>query len=323
MSLMCGDKDCSACLFQAKTKANVSKVNISREERDRLRAKRQLARERRIIRTNFRTYSYRLAGGTFWNPGTILQMLQNRKLNLVHTNKSPKTGERYVGIEIEFLSPYPTDVIIAAIIRANLQHHVTLHEDGSVNAPEEEELYGHEVCVLATEKEYKNVLRQVCEMLGQLNACINDTCGLHVHLDMRNRKKETAFHNLVTAQSLFYKMLPASRKKNTFCKPVAGKHWRPMRNRYRSINTLAYRKHRTIEVRMHSGTISYDKIANWVDILLKTVNASKIEGSLLTINSFAMRVRLPRHLRMYMKQRTALFKVIRQRPVVDNTQLAA
>lgn len=47
------------------------------------------------------------------------------------------------------------------------------------------------------------------------------------------------------------------------------------RSRYYKINIEAYWRHKTVEFRHHSGTIEFEKISNWIQILNRLINFSE------------------------------------------------
>jgi Putative amidoligase enzyme len=62
-------------------------------------------------------------------------------------------------------------------------------------------------------------------------------------------------------------MVPKSRtRENTYCKLNPAGELNP-NDRYYAINWCSWCEHKTIEVRLHSGTTSAEKIKNWVEIL--------------------------------------------------------
>jgi hypothetical protein len=103
---------------------------------------------------------------------------------------------------------------------------------------------------------------------------------MHVHLDMRTRVKETVFANLVCAQPILYAMNPPSRQESVngrmYCAFTKTRKFNQNMDRYRGINAAAYSRHKTIEVRIHAGTILKEKIINWINILLKVVDKPEV-----------------------------------------------
>lgn len=145
--------------------------------------------------------------------------------------------------------------------------------------------YGHEIAVVAQSSKIAEVVTAVCRVLKQHRARVNDSCGLHVHLDMRSSNAKRAFHNLVNSQRLLYSMVPSSRYENQYCRPnQVGKAMRTYQGRYWGINPSSYKKHKTIEIRLHSGTVQAEKILHWV-ALLRLIAYSKTR--IPVVGSFA------------------------------------
>lgn len=147
------------------------------------------------------------------------------------------------------------------------------HEDYDCNCECDcgSEENGHELCVLIPESKLETIIERVCSVLNdQLDASVNKTCGLHVHLDMRRRKASAAYKRLVNSQEVLRSLVPYSRRKNDFCKPnTTSSLVEALTNgaRYWVINPQSLKKHKTLEVRLHSGTTDATKIINWVKLL--------------------------------------------------------
>ena len=230
--------------------------------------------DQRYTRIRGQSVTLSKVGGVFTNPKTFLKrylLLHNLS---VFSEKEPKDSSKYIGVELEFISKTDRDELGELLMDAELYRYVTLKADGSVRAKGDYK-YPHELCVLAKEEEFVQVMKRVCLVLKKADSVVNKTCGMHVHLDMRTRNKEVAFSNLVSAQPILYAMNPPSRQEAIngmrYCSPTKGKVFNSNMDRYRGINAAAYRRHQTIEVRIHAGTIDYTKIMNWVNILVKIV----------------------------------------------------
>jgi hypothetical protein len=128
-----------------------------------------------------------------------------------------------------------------------------------------------ELAVIFKQSEMHEVMRKVCQVLGKFDAKVNSSCGLHVHLDARNRVPQDMVDRLVRAQDLLYHMVPKARLNSTYCKKTLSKNMNTL-DRYQGINKTAFRKYGSIEVRIHSGSTSYAKITNWIEVLLKIID---------------------------------------------------
>jgi len=133
---------------------------------------------------------------------------------------------------------------------------------------------------------------KLCKELSKIDAYVNKTCGLHVHLDMRDllnegKRTTTRVHNLVQCLPFLSSLVPESRRSNSFCK--LGKTDRNSSDRrYYAINTESMKKHKTIEVRLHSGTVEFEKITNWVKLLYSITRFKRISDPVFTLNQYCI-----------------------------------
>jgi hypothetical protein len=230
--------------------------------------------------------------------------------------RTPETEEKHIGVEIEFLSPLGEAELGRILLESNIADYVTLKGDGSIRELCTGDCVrgkicgcdcrGHELCVLAPQKKFKSIITQVCRLLTDAQAIVNSTCGLHVHIDMRSRDKEKSFNNLVRIQDLLYGVCDSSRRRSIYCSPVS----RPslpkdleVINRYRSINARSLLSHRTLEVRVHHGTVKTKDIKCWVDLLVRAVDAGFINEDVRTERALSRKVRLTKELKSYVQGR--------------------
>ena len=130
-------------------------------------------------------------------------------------------------------------------------------------------------------------LEKVCWVLDLCDVKVNESCGLHVHIDAAGFSMET-WRNLALSykhlEPVIDRFMPASRRDNYYCKGlghVSDAMIRSARtvdelksrigNRYHKVNLEAYSRHKTVEFRQHSGTTNFIKIRNWVLFLHKLV----------------------------------------------------
>lgn len=133
--------------------------------------------------------------------------------------------------------------------------------DGSLT--ENDSVQGIEIVTIIPANDFSNLMR-ICSALKKLNARIDKTCGLHIHIDSRAHRPSKLVKNLQAALPLLCSMVPVSRVKNHYCQiDVSSKKT----SRYAKINTHSYKKHKTIEVRLHSGTTDFNKISQWITVL--------------------------------------------------------
>ena len=129
-------------------------------------------------------------------------------------------------------------------------------------------------------------LEKVCWVLDLCDVRVNESCGLHVHIDAAGFSMET-WHNLASYKHLepvIDRFMPASRRDNRYCRgldhvsdgmicsartvdELKGR----IGDRYHKVNLEAYSRHKTVEFRQHSGTTNFTKMRNWVLFLHKLV----------------------------------------------------
>lgn len=228
--------------------------------------------------------------------------------------KSPKTNAKHVGVEIEFISKLDHFQIQSLIADNDLEKYVTLKEDSSLDGEIDYD-YTHEICILGTERTINKLVTKVCNLIKR-HSTVNSTCGLHVHLDMRNRDVSQSYANLFAAQGLLYSMCPLSRINGEYCKPeteyVSFENEHVTNDRWYGINKNSYEDHKTLEVRMHSGSLNADKINNWIKLLIKIVDRGKvdIEEPIIWSNLAEVKnqINLVGKLDKYVKERINKFK---------------
>ena len=135
-------------------------------------------------------------------------------------------------------------------------------------------------------------LEKVCWVLDLCNAKVNDTCGLHVHMDAAEFDLAT-WKNLILAykrlEGVIDNFMPRSRRNNSYCKSLATISERDIRgahdisdlrvafqhNRYHKVNLEAYVRYRTVEFRQHGGSTNFTKMSAWVHFLAKMITFAK------------------------------------------------
>lgn len=135
-------------------------------------------------------------------------------------------------------------------------------------------------------------LEKVCWVLDLCNAKVNDTCGLHVHMDAAEFDL-TTWKNLILTykrlEGVIDNFMPHSRRNNHYCKALTSitensiKHARNIgdlraaffHNRYHKVNLEAYARHRTVEFRQHGGSTNFTKMSAWIHFLSKMITFAK------------------------------------------------
>lgn len=244
--------------------------------------------------------------------GEILKLKEISKLRECFVEKKPTTNDRYIGVEIEFISKGDKYAIAKLLAEKNLQKFVCLANDGSLRK-EGDYKHMHELKVCVKETEYHEVIKGVTECINAVGSKVNRRCGLHVHFDMRDRNRDIVYSNLVKAQDVLFDMNPRNRKDGdgdqAYSRPCTTADFSDASGeRYMGINVAAYGKHKTFEIRIHSGTINDVKINNWIKLLLSVVNKSKTYASTVsTPELFVERFGLDEEMLKYIQDRVAKF----------------
>ncbi len=204
--------------------------------------------------------------------GTYLRAQQERVRRHLRDAKIPGADDtrRFVSVEIECVLPNGSrNPLYDALLERNLGKYVCVKADGSLRTnPGNDSGLCVEVVVTAPIGEIETAVNGTCAALAACEAYVNDTCGLHVHLDMRHFDHTLAYSNLVAGQTVLRKLITEARAKNTYCKPVRKRAWphaySSRSSRYKAVNAQAFYHHRTIEIRMFAGCITAEKILGYV-----------------------------------------------------------
>lgn len=263
------------CLYKIKTIPYDKKKYINHVIKE-LQRTRDYKKQSIITSHNFYGAKYNKIGGVFTTSNQINEISKKCNWNDPLMSKTPRSiSKRYIGIELEFNSisgKYHTTESIAKLFKdQNLGKYVHCGTDGSC---------GFEVRVLVTEDEYQEILPKIMKVLTDEGFNCDTRCGTHVHLDMRKRDIKQVYKNFFYTQSFLRKFLIKSRKRNKFCKVNEYESFEEQTkiyNRYRGINPFSYNEHKTLEIRMHHGTLDPKELIPWIRLLLTIAN---YEGNL-------------------------------------------
>jgi hypothetical protein len=196
----------------------------------------------------------------------------------INKTKKPKSYQNHVGIEIECFSSYKQLQVAELLLLHDLEKYVQVTDDGSIS-PETGKRNTYEFRILSTEKQLHMVLKKLNKFFKVGKFAVNNSCGMHVHLDMRNRDMNMCYTKLLKFQHIMFGLVSSKRWNNYYCRWTK-ETTRPiealMSNRFKAVNFTSYRKHRTIEIRLHEGTLDTKKIQNWVNLLLKAIGSSSL-----------------------------------------------
>ena len=236
---------------------------------------------------------------------TIKYLTRYPLLSLAKKPKDSRTN--YVGVEIEFYTTLSREKLGWLLIESNIDHRIEIKGDMSIKP--EIGFQSYELAVLAPEKQIFLVIKKICKILTNVDSRVNSSCGLHIHLDMRFRNPTISYYNLVNSQHLLYAINPKSRSISDFCKKNASdKFIKSNTSRYLGINPSAYNEHGTLEVRIHSGTLNFHKINNWIRILLSIASKDKKMNKFKTLEQFKKLYNVKDRLLNYMAERIITFK---------------
>lgn len=139
-------------------------------------------------------------------------------------------------------------------------------------------------------------LQTVCEVLQEMNAKVNKTCGLHIHIGVSDYEIEDwkrLFKNYIKMEKTVDAFMPNSRRKsnNQYTKSLVKPNYKRIIDeasnldglersllrcdRYHKINTRCFWRQKTVEFRQHSGTIDFAKISNWTKFVMRLTEYSK------------------------------------------------
>lgn len=244
------------------------------------------------------------------------KITEHRLSTFIEQNKVPTDpNKEYLGIEIECITACNTSQLKKIFVEARLHKHVSVTTDGSINV----DIPGYhntEIRILCSEDELQSVMTRVQKVLRdkRVRAETNRSCGVHVHLDQRNRNAELSYKALFNVQSLLRKSQPESRQKSTYCRPnKSGKFVvtedRNSDDRYSVINTHAYKKFKTLEVRIHEGTVNCFDLIKWCEFLTGVVNnANQITKPVSSVDELrSLTSNIPMAGMAYIQDRIAAF----------------
>lgn len=254
------------------------------------------------------------SGFVFTQESSILKIHVKKNMQMLLDGKVPVEPRRYVGIELEFCAPIKEEKLALKLFQNGIHKFAQLKQDGSLRPVPGEQSF--ELAVLLEERNYKKGLKQVTDLLKDVKAVAKDRrCGLHVHIDMRRRDKDLVYNNMVACQYALLSVVDPNRYNNEFCRVVNSRKF-PTEftgdrvERYKTINAAAYYKFRTLEIRMHEGSISFTEISHWVDLLLKVANYSKyLKNDVTKIPVLKTRLQLKKKLYDYAIERSCSWQV--------------
>jgi hypothetical protein len=186
-------------------------------------------------------------------------------------------------------------VCFESILYANsIKEKWELKTDSSVQLSDETKTRGKDYFnlefntpILYTESDFEQV-KFLCDLLNDLGCYVNDTCGLHVHIGIKDFSAKK-LKNLILNSHFFreiFNKINETRKTNPYCKQfheneiysfatsnVTGSTVRnfvinyDFGTKYRALNYSSFIKYETVEFRQHKGSINFEEIRNWSFLL--------------------------------------------------------
>jgi hypothetical protein len=217
---------------------------------------------------------------------------------LARAEESEDYNEGYNRNSMDFEKPNPSI------------HGVQWAYDTSINTSEDYHYEsGQETKLLLRYQKWSRLYR-VCKHIKEQGGEVNRSCGLHVHLDVRDLNKAstiTRCRRLESALPWLLQIIPPTRAAgNTYCHPSFSQN-----EKYHAITMHSFRRQRqSIEVRCHSATLNPKKIIQWVELLMFLKESYKHYPTFESfVNSMA-----PYELKEYVIKRKTKFKPREETP---------
>lgn len=254
---------------------------IPRKLRQAIRQKRsERAKIKSVSKTISSGFTLDKVGGVLVKSGRFLEINEKFALNIIKEPKVPNSDSNYVGIEIEMLSPKNIENMNKEFIKARLHRYVNVGTDASIRS-DLSNVNPMELRICLPQELLAVKLKEICEVLRKNDCYANRSCGMHVHIDMRNRNPELCYKNFFKVQKIMLNAQPLSRRDNEYCRPNIISKVKldefSQGDRRRVINTHSYSKNnmKTIEIRVHEGATKYKDIFNWVNFLVATASLTE------------------------------------------------
>lgn len=259
------------------------KVKLSRELRNLLREQVRYTRAE-ILRANPQHLDkLKSKLECFGNKGNWARAKVEELERVIFRSKKPinESVGQWCSIELECIMPNKSaeKSFITYVRNKKYTNSITIKDDGSLRSNtcgcgeyddcetcfNARDAYGREVIVTCKIGEW-DMLIDVCNKLQSVGCYVNKSCGLHVHFDCRNytaRQVSTLGKRIARCVPALKQVLPRSRQNNSFCAAPINTH-STNSNRYAFVNLQSFRKHNTLEIRGHSGSLDSKKIINWI-----------------------------------------------------------
>jgi len=206
--------------------------------------------------------------------------------------------DRTFGVEIEFIGD--RDKAVQAIRTAGLACHEERY-DSSHSVPSEwkvttDSSIGYEngelVSPILRGEAGLEQVRTVLKALRSIGHSVNKKCGVHVHVgarDLTGAEIANTFKRYQKHERDIDALMPVSRRANNNTAYINSLRSLRIDNattpnevrdsmghcRYFKLNIMSYYRQKTIEFRQHSGSLSGEKVCNWVRFCVNFIEASR------------------------------------------------
>ena len=204
----------------------------------------------------------------------IFKALKVRQSKMLYEAKAPSAKDKdlWIAVEIECLVPHGA-MSDLTIDLAQFKKYIHLKGDGSISGDGEP----LEIAICCTRQTLNDIMPNISQVLDAHDVFVNKSCGLHVHFDCRHITQDmynTIGRRVWLSRMMLASFMPNSRRNNRYCR-LQGRY--DNGDRYQAVNTTAWHKYRTLEIRLHSSTISSTKILKWIQLLEKVMNTTELD----------------------------------------------
>jgi hypothetical protein len=208
----------------------------------------------------------------------VIDLILNNYVRKFNKYKKPSKKDRrnYIGLEVECFGPLDCNQVTALILDYDLEKYIQIAHDGSIR-PETGKNNTYELRILCPENKLIWLFNKLTKFFKAGKFSVNTSCGSHVHLDMRNRNVTECYNKLLKFQHILFGLVSPKRWNNDYCKwSLESMTFGQSSSRFKAINDRAYGQHKTLEIRLHEGTLDMKKIQNWINLLLKAIGSKSI-----------------------------------------------
>lgn len=283
----------------------------------------ELKTQIKAMRTKYRSTDNDILLAKFIKLGNKGGWYKSKSLELAKCIFQPKNAPadfigqwRSIEFELVFKSPSAIDDFVHDVRCVGYAKYVTVKDDGSLRVNEGDKEGVPKEVVVTYRSGNERAIREICKLLKG-RAYVNKTCGTHVHFDMRHVSEAGANiygARLARCVPALRLLLPKSRRSNKHCAKTisteTGNAYSSSEARYAFVNMLAYKKHKTIEIRGHSGTINANKMLGWIQICEKIMitDPGSLDVEVTTLDALIAQYALDnKEMRDYITERYSRF----------------